>query len=138
MTAEKAIRNHRKMWNWIAEQYELCNDEAFIPVYNLKSAYIQEHFPNESVKNHCFMCEYAQNQMCGDLDYDLLGCDDYHSYCLLDWGNNAPGYMCESYDSPYLDLINYFKNNSSTTCKNIDDVINRCRQIANLPVKKNR
>lgn len=138
MTSEKAIKNHRAMWNWIADRYEYSkscdNCKMLLDVDFYKRAYIKDHFGNKSVKNNCFMCEYAE-QMYDD-PYDLSTCTDYHNYCLLDWGIMECGYMCEAEGSPYLDLIRYFTHNPFTTCKNIDDVIARCREIANLPVKK--
>lgn len=137
MTAEEAIKNHRDMWNWIADQYERnksCDDCEMHDVDSYKEAYIKDHFSDVSVKNNCFMCEYAE-QMYDD-PYDLSTCTDYHNYCLLDWGNTEPGYMCEEECSPYSDVVRYFKDNPFTSCEDIDDVIARCREIANLPVKK--
>lgn len=137
MTSEEAIKNHRDMWNWIADQYERnksCDDCEMHDVDSYKEAYIKDHFSDVSVKNNCFMCEYAKQMYRNS--YHVGTCTEYHHYCLLDWGNTEPGYMCEAECSPYLDVVRYFKDNPFTSCENIDDVIARCREIANLPTKK--
>lgn len=143
MTYEEAIKNHRDMWNWIADQYERnksCGDCEMHNVDFYKEAYIKDHFPDVSVKNNCFMCEYAKQMYNAEQmyrnSYNVGTCTEYHPYCLLYWGNIEPGYMCEAESSPYLDLVRYFNDNPFTSCEDIDDVIARCREIANLPLKK--
>lgn len=39
LSKEEAIRKHREMWNWIAEQYE---NGATVPVYRLKQDFIKK------------------------------------------------------------------------------------------------
>ena len=59
LTKEQAIIEHRKMWNWIADQYknrtDLLNETE--DVEGLKKCYIDTVFPNERVECNCFCCD---------------------------------------------------------------------------------
>lgn len=66
LTREQAIKEHRKMWNWLAEHPEKWKDDYF-EIHHEQLGYIY---------NDCFLCEYnSQNS-----DY-YCGED-----CLCDWG----------------------------------------------------
>lgn len=104
LTKKQAIQEHRKMWNWIADQYEnSCNEH----VEDLKSMYIKLNGFND-IKDNCFCCEY----------------DQYHRglcmSCPVIWGND----ICFVYGSEY-DCIRSIRNNKE--CAIVS------RQIANLP-----
>ena len=53
LTKTQAIEEHRKMWNWIADETE----KQKICVY--EEDYFHDIYPNTSVRNNCFLCEYA-------------------------------------------------------------------------------
>ena len=40
LTREQAIAEHRKMWRWIAEQYENGKGEDYLRSYQLKDHYL--------------------------------------------------------------------------------------------------
>lgn len=82
LTREQAIAEHRKMWNWIADQIEIFKTVFSIDI--LKDLYLGTFkgmliFPVES----CFICEYARkkrNEMdCG------VSCD----YCPVTRANGG-------------------------------------------------
>ena len=66
LTREQAIKEHRKMWHWLAEHPEKCKEDYF-EVYHEKFDYMI---------NDCFLCEYSRQNSgyyCG-------------GDCLCDWG----------------------------------------------------
>lgn len=90
MTREEAIKNHRKMWNWIADQ--IRNGRKDVTIHDLKITYLIEHgYDPDIIRHKCFCCEYAFQE---SDDYD-----DYCESCPLIWGNEnlcKPGYFCEN------------------------------------------
>lgn len=82
LTKEQAVEEHRKMWNWIAEETE--KRRAVIT----KEDYLREFYPDEEIKNVCFCCQYACQLA------DLVLCD----YCPIDWANEEG---CLWYGSAY-------------------------------------
>ena len=66
LTREQAIKEHRKMWNWLAEHPEKWKDDYF-EIYHEKFGHIFYD---------CFLCEYNHQNSgyyCGE-------------DCLCDWG----------------------------------------------------
>lgn len=64
LTREQAIKEHRKMWNWLAEHPEKDKDDYL------------ELNDFEYVENECFLCHYSRQNSgyyCG-------------GDCLCDWG----------------------------------------------------
>lgn len=64
LTREQAIAEHRKMWNWIADDIERLKTVCKITV--LKSDYfMKSKFKNEAILSWCFLCEYSyRNKGC--------------------------------------------------------------------------
>lgn len=58
LTKEQAIEKHRKMWNWIADQYE---NGRVGNIHAMKQEYIdiEETEYRERILHNCFCCEYA-------------------------------------------------------------------------------
>lgn len=106
MTKQEAIKNHRAMWNWIADQIEERKQALNIGV--LKYRYLH-HVYNGYASHNCFCCEY-------DDEHD----DHVCSHCPLVWpeGHCIVLYKvcCESHD--YNEQAKY------------------ARKIANLPERK--
>lgn len=67
LTREQAIAEHRKMWNWIADQIE--ENEVRFFIADLKEQYTEKN--KFKIELNCFMCEY-------DLQYGGM-CE----HCLL-------------------------------------------------------
>lgn len=58
LTREQAITEHRKMWNWIADEIERLKTVCNINI--LKFDYLTESkFKNEAILSWCFLCEYS-------------------------------------------------------------------------------
>lgn len=96
LTKKEAIIWHRKMWQWIAEQYKTGRMEWVI---DLKTEYCYSR--KLHVENHCFCCEYAMSKV---KDYD-----DYCNYCPVVWGTEekCEAYYCEQkedLETPYWSL----------------------------------
>lgn len=56
LTKEQAIQEHRKMWNWIADQYRYGNN---MQLSVLKKFYLKNIYGDTSVAAHYFACAYA-------------------------------------------------------------------------------
>lgn len=123
LTREQAIKEHRKMWNWLAEHPEKWKDDYF-KIHH-------EQFSH--INNDCFLCEYDyQNggKYCGEK-------------CIIDWGN-AVGCMDTTSDlglyKVYYELtsllrdINKNSEQSKDVAKGLRLIISRtARAIAELP-----
>lgn len=73
LTREQAIAEHRKMWNWIAEQIE--DKQSVIDIEICKGEYCAEH--GFTINCNCFLCEYTEE--------NNIACSE----CILKWGDNA-------------------------------------------------
>lgn len=121
LTKEQTLEEHRKMWNWIADQYEngriedICTMKA---VYMEKAGY-------RSIKYNCFCCEYAiqkSNRVNRCLNCPVIWCTEvYGIFC-----------RCEYSLSAYQKLRDEsFKSDAdSELCARL------AREIANLPERE--
>lgn len=112
LTREQAIAEHRKMWNWIADQIEIFKTVFSIDI--LKDLYLGTFkkvliHPIES----CFLCEYARNER-NKKDFGT-SCD----HCPV---TRANGYGC-------LGGLYY----SVCRAETWQEQASLARQIANLP-----
>lgn len=103
---KKAIRNHRKMWNWIADNQErICLYGA-----EMKRKYFLLH-KEKGVLNYCYLCDYTERE--------CLDC----SYCPIDWDENNG--FCSSSDAS---LYSQWKRETD-----FHEAAKLAREIANLP-----
>ena len=142
LTREEAIRRHRLMWNWIADETEKTGK----PVDKIDAF---EHFgwDRGEVLSSCWCCEYARHPW----QKDEIKCD----FCPLDWsvGNNIIGATCTHIPSSvtiegslprtvtvhglyrlWVRYIYALRNDDYKT--NIKRAAAIARTIANLPEKK--
>lgn len=96
LTRQRAIQEHRKMWNWIANESERLRN----PVD--KNAYLHKFFNHVYLTNECFLCDYSfficNNESFGS-DAKKM-CD----YCPLSWSaSGKERCMSNDYDG-YYDL----------------------------------
>lgn len=124
LTREQAIKEHRKMWNWLAEHPDKDKDD-YLTLNNFKH-----------INNVCFLCEYNHQS-----DGECCGND-----CILNWGETN-GCIGDTLNSGlykiYLeqkDLL-YFISKDSEWSKDIIKglrlIISRtARAIAKLPERK--
>lgn len=114
LTREEAIRRHRTMWNWLADQAEKTGE------LHLKTRAVAVLWPDEDWDPiaECWMCELA-----GDC-YD-------GSTCALVWPNGR----C----APYIGKGNEYLFSDWVFAQCMGDTkeyINLAREIANLPARE--
>ena len=130
LTKEQAIEEHRKMWNWIADQYE---EGCTADVYALKEEYMQKGELEGHILHNCFCCEYATQSIEAEGESRFLKC----SKCPVIWGTEMFDILfpCEHYNSKYQLL-------KSESCKldklnvNSELCVRLAREIANLPERE--
>lgn len=128
LTKKQAIEEHRKMWNWIADQYE--NKTALLNktecVDDLKHCYVSVTFPGKTIENDCFCCEY---------DFEFGGICEY---CPLEWDSIYDFCMCIDKYFECDNLYALLSDINHVTCS--DNDFSYCadlaRQIANLPERE--
>ena len=126
LTRERAIQEHRKMWNWIADQYENHTNifQSRQCIQELKTKYIITQTSYDQIMFSCFCCEYvfSHGRTC--------------SNCPIDWGSSSVSNMCLFRDESHkLNLYGilqprWFINMSEETILECSAI---ARQIANLP-----
>lgn len=120
ITKKEAIKNHRKMWNWIADQLE----KGF---YVTKSDYFKHHGITSVPHCTCYACEYNdQFIMKGG-----IVCPELCAKCPIDWGKHNAGerLLCTYEGSAYQKF---------TCAQTFEEKAKYAREIANLPVRKTR
>lgn len=125
LTKEQALEEHRKMWNWIADQYENGRVED---IRGMKQEYIEETEYRELILHNCFCCEYAVQKRSGD-----YRCID----CPVTWETEVyrKFFPCEHFLSAYQKL-------KDESCKfdkcDVDSELcaRFAREIANLPERE--
>lgn len=113
LAKEQAIAEHRKMWNWIADETEK------------KKRKITEHdyFKTHSIVSanrpfgECYACEYGAELTDSDLFQDIC------RLCPLDWGGRADDCMC----------INVFCYGEWFYTNNWKEAAELARRIAEVP-----
>lgn len=123
LTREEAIENHRKMWNWIADETEKRKRKVE------KIEYFDEHMLDlDFCFLHCYCCQYVYGD---DGDYAVLftKCD----LCPIEWGVKMKNCIFDEYclngDSPFLKFVDTCSGDYKTAAK-------YAREIANLPERK--
>ena len=113
LTKQQAIENHRKMWNWIADEslrQKRCvdKDEAF------------KHFGWEYIPKQCWCCEYASAK---------INCAYFNkcTYCPLIWGNDI---------SKSCTFSEFFKWQYAFDIDDLETAVEYARKIAELPERE--
>lgn len=125
LTKEKAIEEHRKMWNWIADELEkpeiLITKET---VHDLKVRYCNAN--NWNLRNGCFCCEY-----------DEQFADDRCMNCPILWGTEdmVDDYYCECNTHEDIDGL-WWESNNLAKDGEYEGASVIARQIANLPERE--
>lgn len=113
MTREEAIKKHRELWHWIAEEHR---KRKSVWVYKNENPEIAEKKP----LNMCWLCEYTKQF---DKVFPKQECD----FCPIKWGENSNS--CVNVESPFLAWIN--------PCRfNYEDMARLADTIAELPEKE--
>ena len=74
LTKQEAIKNHRKMWNWIADETQ--RQQRIVDQWDYLEAFDVKDVPETA----CYCCEYAIQRINVLLSGTL--CD----YCPINWG----------------------------------------------------
>ena len=129
LTKKRAIEEHRKMWNWIAEQYENETDILLElhDIDRLKDYYIRLHFNKLSdlkITINCFCCMY-DDQYYSDCSHCPLECSSHYSMACIEMNGEAGLYET-------MDILTHKKSSKEALefCGKI------ARKIANLPERK--
>lgn len=120
LTKTQAIAEHRKMWNWIADQVE--QGIVVQPVYLLKKEYLKDTPYHKELIANCFLCEYAG--VCSD---SCRHCPVVHE----NKNNRAKGCLGGLYDELVYVIGN--KCYLDATQEDRQYAVQLCRKIANLP-----
>ena len=92
MLKKEAIKKHRAMWKWIAEQ--IVNAEHTMNIATQKSTYINMQCDDRQkmyMHNNCYLCNYTD-----------VNCSE----CPLLWPSDAKEYQCEH---GYIDKGLYYQ-----------------------------
>ena len=79
LTREQALKLHRQMWTDM--QQELGDTPNSFERELYKRKWCREHFPDENIRDCCFLCEYAHNKYKSDGGFPCR-------YCLIKWDCN--------------------------------------------------
>ena len=93
LTREEAIRRHRLMWNWIADEEEKTHK----PVTKMDAF---DHFGwDQNILSKCWCCEYTHEEVFRRRE--LFGKKKMCEFCPLDWSQGNE-------DAVKASCINYF------------------------------
>ena len=130
LTKAKAIQEHRKMWEWIADFIEVEEQKVHMDCFDIvdiKRKYISEHFPSEIIINNCFLC-----------NYDTTVANGTCEYCPVDFSHINCGTLHGCLHGLYGKASKAYRNFCYTSTRdNAKAAAAICRQIANLPERKN-
>lgn len=118
LTKQEAIKLHRHMWNWIADETERTGLFIIETDYFKETDVSYEDYPQD----FCYCCEYAK-QKSGEEYENRCKC------CPLYWGSERNALMC--CDKKFMgDDKGLFRRWRDTN--NIEESANLAREIANL------
>ena len=108
LTFDEAIANHRKMWNWIADETEKRKESV------TKEEYFEKNEILDDVECNCYCCEYGTQKT--GISGGFVKC----KVCPIDWKFEN----CECRNPSYNKWKHSYEWESSAKY---------ARQIANLP-----
>ena len=80
LTREEAIRRHRLVWNWIADETEKTGE-----LITKKDAFKHFGWNISDAFSLCWCCEWVYRNRKSDVDLDIQA--SFCSYCPLNWSN---------------------------------------------------
>lgn len=125
LTKEETIKEHRKMWNYIADEIMIA-DISNIYLFDLEGSYFITHGISEcqipTLK--CYCCDYAR--------YSTNSC----SACPITWTKNGICDKCGSLCSPYAKLDHLLPLKYEEIGR--EYLASLAREVANLPEKEDK
>lgn len=140
ISKKEAIRKHRMMWNWIADQYQYGSTKS---VLELKQEFTRVNDPGVKIPSDCYCCMYAGER--GDLFRFISGNQSRYNCkrCPLEWptSKDTKELMCYelTHTNEYgLGLYSYVAVHTPILpgCGDPHKVATVARKIANLPERK--
>lgn len=133
ISKKEAVRKHRMMWNWIADQYQYGSTKS---VVELKREFTRVNDPGIEIPSDCYCCMYAGE-----------GGENQRQYicksCPLEWpaSKDTKKLMCcasTHADGHKLGLYTYVAMHTPILpgCGDPHKVATVARKIANLPERK--
>ena len=132
ISKKEAIRKHRMMWNWIADQYQYGSTKS---VVELKRDFTRVNDPGVVIPSGCYCCMYAGERSDfftpSSVNQSLYNCER----CPLEWpaSEGTKELMCYG-----LGLYTYVAMHTPILpgCGDPHKVATVARKIANLPERK--
>lgn len=140
ISKKEAVRKHRMMWNWIADQYQYGSTKS---VLELKQEFTRVNDPGVKIPSDCYCCMYAGER--GDLFRFISGNQSRYicKRCPLEWPTSKDTKELMCYESTHaneygLGLYSYVAMHTPilSGCGNPHKVATVARKIANLPERK--
>lgn len=112
LTKQQAIKEHRKMWNWIADYYtsligkEVENINYMYFIEFVKKRYLTEQ-GIENLKCRCFCCEYTSKSDCDNCPLKWIDIEgNAVSRCIGEMGveDGLHNVLCELSEQAYVDF----------------------------------
>lgn len=140
ISKKEAIRKHRMMWNWIADQYQYGSTKS---VVELKQEFTRVNDPGVKIPSDCYCCMYAGERS----DFFQSISENQSRYickrCPLEWPTSKDTKELMCYESTHtneygLGLYSYVAMHTPilSGCGNPHKVATVARKIANLPERK--
>lgn len=139
LTKQQAIEEHKKMWNWIADNIHLLIDNKQKSICELENLYCEIN--NIVLIHNCFCCEYSMQQLEYPYSYFFVFDENRCEKCPILWGTEQKtnSYYCMYNGNKYHNIKSGLRNEilylSESHYKNIKEISKIARQIANLPEK---
>lgn len=140
ISKKEAVRKHRMMWNWIADQYQYGSTKS---VLELKQEFTRVNDPGVEIPSDCYCCMYAGER--GDFFQFISGNQSRYNCkrCPLEWptSKDTKELMCRASthtDGYKLGLYSYVAMHTLILPGYGDShkVTTVARKIANLPERK--
>ena len=130
LSKEETIKEHRKMWNWIADEIMQLDENETVSIVDLKLSYFKTHeIPEHQIPEmHCYCCSYAI--------FITNDSDSFCKNCPIVWTKDAIDNKCVSLCSPY-DKLNHLLplRHEGIDRKYLSSL---AREIANLPERDDK
>ena len=127
LTKEQAIEWHKKMWNFILENENKKSEELRLNIKyrrELKEKFLKENgFCIDDVKNECFLCQYAYQQLKNKRNFDNSKEINYCKYCPVNWCHECKNKNCE-YSNIFQCECNMSINSINWSNSNPEEIIN--------------
>lgn len=127
MTKQEAIENHRKMWNWIAD--ETLKQGRIVRKREYLDRFYNDEYNTEYIIGDCFCCQYDYEQSMNQIiNVKNRNC----KYCPINFGEGNIETSCiNGDDSPYRKWLIAFKRQHL-----IEEAAKYAREIAELPERE--